>query len=433
MRGGGQTGLSYSSVATEREKHPAFSNVGSRWPGTGIADLMRLSLLDRYLVSEVLWRLGAAIAIITCGLMLQRMLVMVDSLVNQGIPLRPVVTMLLNLLPYYLRQALPAAFLVAVLLGVAQLRNEGAVEAMLSSGIGTHRLLRPLTALSAVLWIISVIIAGWLQPYGLYAYHWTLDDLTHQVWLANLAPGQLFTGFEGKMITFQSADETTLTGVFIHESDSPGNTTEQERVTITAKTGKLATDRGDLVLTLYDGLQVRHLASSTRVGMARFKTLDVRLALAPDVEVAGPASKSESELTFDDLWRRICGAEGRQAQAKAASILNARLARGAAFVFLPFLALALGSSWRRERAVHEGLLAAVVLFVVYDHMMNFIDAAVARSESFPGIVIWLVPAMFTLLSVWLFWSATFHFGRDPLSLTIEKITVMRMRSKTTSQ
>jgi lipopolysaccharide export system permease protein len=104
---------------------------------------MRPRIIDRYLVSEVLWRLGAAIALVTGALMLERMLALIDLLLNQGIPIRPVASMLVDLLPYYFGQALPAAFLMAALLALARLRDERAVDAMLSSGIGIHRLLPP--------------------------------------------------------------------------------------------------------------------------------------------------------------------------------------------------------------------------------------------------------------------------------------------------
>jgi len=413
-----------------------------RFAGSGplkrIAGLMYPSLIDRYMVSEVLWRLGAAIAIITCGLMLDRMLQMVDLLVNRGIPLRPVASMLADLLPYYFEQALPAAFLVAVLLAVARLRHEGAVDAMLSSGIGIYWLLRPLAALSAILLIVSVIVAGWIEPGGRYAYHRTIYDLTHQIWLANAAPGEFFTGLDGKVIRFQSADETRtmLTGVFIRESNSSGTTNDQGSalVTTTAKTGKLIRDRGDLVLRLYDGLQLRRDASVTRLAIVKFKTLNMRLAPTHDVEAFDLRGKSKSELTFDELWRRTSGGKDKQAAAEAVAELNARLARPAAFVFLPFLALALGSFWQRGRGVHGGLLAGLVLYIAYDHAMNFVDAVVARSESVPAIIFWLVPGVFTLLSVWLIWLVAFRLVGNPLSATLDNIAgALRMRSETGSQ
>jgi lipopolysaccharide export system permease protein len=404
-----------------------------------VAVLMCPSLIDRYVGSQVLWRLGAAIAIITCGLMLERMLQMVDLLVNRGMPLRPVASMLVYLLPYYFEQALPAAFLVAVLLAVARLREEGAVEAMLSSGIGIHWLLRPLTALSATLLIVSVIVAGWIEPDGRYAYHRAIYDLTHQIWLANATPGEFFTGLDGKVIRFQSADETRtlLTGVFIRESNSPGTTTDQGNVSVTttAKTGKLIRHGGDSVLDLYDGLQMRRDASSaTPVSIVKFKTLDMRLAATHDVEAFDLRGKSKSELTFDELWRRTSGTKDKQAAAEAAAELNARLARAAAFVFLPFLALALGSFWRRSRGVHAGLLAGLVLYIAYDHAMNFIDALVARSGSVPAIIFWSVPGVFTLLSVWLIWLVAFRLVGNPLSATLESIGgALRMRAETGSQ
>jgi lipopolysaccharide export system permease protein len=384
---------------------------------------MRPSLIDRYVVSEVLWRLGAAIAIITCGLMLERMLQMVDLLVNWGVPLRPVASMLVYLLPYYFEQALPAAFLVAVLLAVARLRSEGAVDALLSSGIGIHRLLRPLAALSAILFIISVIVAGWLEPNGRYAYHRMMYDLTHQIWLADAAPGEFFTGLDGKVIRFQSSDETrtVLTDVFIWERNTPGITTDQESalVTTTAKTGRLMGEGHDLVLRLYDGLQVRH-ASATPVSIVKFKTLDMRLA-PHDVEAFDRQGKSIGDLTFDELWHLTSGIKGKQAAADAAAELNARLGRSAAFVFLPLLALALGSFWRRDREVHGGFVAGLVLYIAFDHEITFIGALVARSASVPAIVFWLVPGGFTLLSVYLLWLVSFRLVGNPLSAMRENV------------
>jgi lipopolysaccharide export system permease protein len=439
----GQARLWPSSVMTESERPPAISSVSRRFAGSRplqrIAGFIRPSLVDRYLISEVLWRLGAAIAIITCGVMLERMLSMIDLLVNRGIPLRPVASMLLDLLPYYFEQALPAAFLLAVLLAVARLRQEGAVDAMLSSGIGIHRLLPPLAALGAVLFVIAVLVAGWIEPDGRYAYHRAIYDLTHQIWLANATPGEFFTGLDGKVIRFQSADETRtlLTGVFIHEGNSPGTTTDQGNPSVTtmAKTGKLIRDGDDSVLNLYDGLQVRRDASSaTPVNIIKFKTLEMRLAPTYDVEAFDLHGKSEGELTFDELWHRASGTKGKQAAAQAVAELNARLARAAAFVFLPFLALALGSSWRRDRGIHGGCVAGLVVYIAYDHAMNFIGAVAARSESAPASVFWLVPSAFTVLSVRLFWLVAFRVAGNPLSATLENIgSALRIRSETATQ
>ena len=398
-----------------------------------IAGFMRPRLIDRYLVSEVLWRLGAALALIMGALMLERLLELIDLLVNRGIPLRPVASMLLYLVPYYFGQALPAAFLVAALLAVARLRDEGAVDAMLSSGIGIHRLLPPLAALSAVLLVIAVAVTGWIEPDGRYAYHRTIYDVTHQLWLANAAPGTFFTGLDGKTITFQSADETgtALTGVFVYEDDPPGTGSDQERVlvTTTAKSGRLVSD---LVLRLYDGLQTRRRASNPVVSHVNFETLDI--GLATDVAAFDLGGKSKSELTFVELWKRISGADGTQAAAEAAAAVNSRLARAAVFVFLPFLVLALGSFWRRAREVHGQLLAGVVLYIAYDHAMNFVDAVVAPNGNAPAIALWLVPAVFAVLSVCLFWPAAFRVAGNPLPATIENIVgALRLRSETNQQ
>jgi lipopolysaccharide export LptBFGC system permease protein LptF len=195
----------------------------------------------------------------------------------------------------------------------------------------------------------------------------------------------------------------------------------------------LVSDGGDLALRLHDALQMRRRASNPNVSLVNFETLDMRLGLAPDAAAFDLGGKSESELTFDDLWNRISGADGKQAAAKAAAEVNVRLARAAVFVFLPFLALTLGSFWRRAREVHGQLLAGVVLYIAYDHAMNFVDAVVASNGGAPAILLWLVPAVFALLSVWLFWLAAFHVAGNTLSATIENLArALRQRPETNS-
>ena len=91
-----------------------------------------------------------------------------------------------------------------------------------------------------------------------------------------------------------------------------------------------------------------------------------------------------------------------------------------------------GSS--RDRGVHGGLLTGLVLYIAYDHAMNFIDAVVARSESVPAAIYWLVPRLCTLLSVWLIWLVAFRLVGNPLSATLESIAgAFRMRSETGSE
>ena len=79
-------------------------------------------------------------------------------------------------------------------------------------------------------------------------------------------------------------------------------------------------------------------------------------------------------------------------------------------------------------------MAGLVVYIAYDHAMNFIGAVAARSESAPAIVFWLVPSAFTVLSVWLFWLVAFRLAGNPLSATLENIgSALRIRSETATQ
>jgi hypothetical protein len=74
------------------------------------------------------------------------------------------------------------------------------------------------------------------------------------------------------------------------------------------------------------------------------------------------------------------------------------------------------------------------LYIAYDHAMNFVDAVVARNGNAPAMALWLVPAVFAVLSVWLFWPAAFRVAGNPLPATIENIAgALRLRSETNQQ
>src|SRR5688572_22935908 len=101
-------------------------------------------LLDLYLIrgaaAPFLWitlAVGAA-------MMLERALRLVHELAARGADISYFLPLLAQLIPYYLDLAIPAAFMVALVLLVARLDDRLELEAMLASGLSLSRIAAPL-------------------------------------------------------------------------------------------------------------------------------------------------------------------------------------------------------------------------------------------------------------------------------------------------
>ena len=101
---------------------------------------MRSIKLDRY-VLELMARpvLGCLFVTLTAQL-LDRVLKIINLLVQNGAHVSFVVQLTVNVMPYYLSLSLPASFFVAIFIIVARLGDGNEIDALLASGVSISRL-----------------------------------------------------------------------------------------------------------------------------------------------------------------------------------------------------------------------------------------------------------------------------------------------------
>src|SRR6266849_4192028 len=176
-----------------------------------------MKTFDYYILRKTVGPLSAAIGIVLVALLLERLVRLLDLVVNQGGPFFLLLKMLVNLVPTYLGLALPAAFFVGVLMAAIRLSSDSELDAIQASGVGLFRLLIPIMGLAVVLMVCSVMIIGFMQPYTRYAYRALVYLVTNTAWDAALERGAFFTGFGGKTILIEDISEAghTLSGLFI--------------------------------------------------------------------------------------------------------------------------------------------------------------------------------------------------------------------------
>lgn len=378
-----------------------------------------MKTLDRYILSKTLGPLAATIAVALIALLLERLVRLLDLVVNQGGPLFLILKMLANLVPHYLGIALPAAFFVGVLLGTMRLSANSELDAIHSFGIGLQRLLVPILGLAVVLMVCSSIIVGFLQPHTRYAYRALVYSVTHSAWNAALERGSFFSGLGGTTIMVNDISDggRRLTGIFVHEEKPDGGS-----VTTTAGEGRLFRARDDsrLILNLEDGVLVDAGKDGGKATALSFDRFDLPLDLAFGAATFRERGDGERELTIPELWRVRDGPPPGTTTAEIDAELNGRLVRVASLLFLPFLAIPLGLVSRRsQRGI--SMTVGLVLVILYHHVLEFGEslADAGRISAWAGL--WVPFCVFAMGSVWAFYAATVRPDRNPLTVAIDRI------------
>ena len=126
--------------------------------------------IDAYLLRSLVGPFLLALALAGMAMMLERALRLIQDMAATGAHLSYFFPLLGQLLPYYLGMALPAAFMIALVLVVARLDETLELEAMLASGLSLARLAAPLVGFGLVVAAAALITNGWLEPQGRHGF-----------------------------------------------------------------------------------------------------------------------------------------------------------------------------------------------------------------------------------------------------------------------
>ena len=105
--------------------------------------MIRLPVVDRYVLRQVATPLLTAMAIGLLVLMADRMVRLLEVTLGKKNSFAVVFELLGYLVPHYLGLALPAAMFLGLLFGFNKMSKDSEIDAFLAAGIGLHRLVRP--------------------------------------------------------------------------------------------------------------------------------------------------------------------------------------------------------------------------------------------------------------------------------------------------
>lgn len=367
-----------------------------------------LATIDRYLLGQVLRPMLAAILITLLALLAERALRVIDLVLGWRGSITIVFEMLSYLVPHYMVVALPAAFFLGIMLGVARLSREGELDAMRAAGIGLARMARPMLLLALVVLALHLALVSWLQPYARYAYRAAAFAITNVSFQTLLRPGQFITiGDSTYRVDTLSQDGERFGGIFLYSEADPGGT-----ITVTAAAGRIESQGAFVPLLLHLENGVQQFVPNPPAGDAaesgrplppvtlRFRGFTSDLS-GTEPKTFRPRGEHERELTLPELF----GFLGKPGSALPDGMdpweinaeLSSRLVRNLSILFLPFLSIPLALSPRRAKRSY-GFLIGVVLVVGYNQIISTGESLADNNEISSLLGIWLPFSLYAVLA-----------------------------------
>ena len=168
---------------------------------------LRVTLLDRYVIREILPPTGIGLLLFTFILLLDQISQLMRILVSKGADLATVLRAFVYLLPSIFSVTVPMAFLLGVLLAFGRMASDSEIVALRASGISPARLLRPVVGLSVAACLLTFYVVAVALPAANQAYRELVFSLIVSKARTGMAP-RVF-------------NDDLIPGIVIYVSDMP--------------------------------------------------------------------------------------------------------------------------------------------------------------------------------------------------------------------
>ena len=211
-----------------------------------------ISVIDRYVLRELLPPFWLSGILLTFFLFLDRIYHLTDLVITKGVPLHLVTQLLVFTLPSFLALTLPMALLVAVLIAGGRLAGDLEVVAFQASGVGPLRLFSPVLAVALMVTLAAGTLTLVVGPPANREFQAQLFKIVQARATAGLKE-RVFNADFGDIVIYPeeiSASQVSLRGLLVSDERDPRLT----RI-ITAREGRILPDEVNrrITLRLIDG------------------------------------------------------------------------------------------------------------------------------------------------------------------------------------
>ena len=357
-----------------------------------------ITILDRYVAQEIVAPFALGVLLLTFALVTGRLLRLTEMVVNHGVSLGDVASLIGFVMPAFLELTFPMAVLLGVLMGFGRMSGDRELIAARACGVSLYRLAVPVMGVALVVYALSSWFAFTVRPWANSHLREQLFELTRTRSTAGLKEKVFNRNFPGLVVYVEhaSAADDTLHGVMISDARDPG-----QQNTIIARSGIVVPDRSHKAITLrlFNGSIFGVEARNNTSHVTSFHIYD--LNVRPDEEL-GAGDLDPEEMSLPDLRSAIA-----QARASGKPNYNAETELASKFT-LPFTTLLfalLGVSLGLKPArggQSERFGVAIALFFLYYSLMRAGEALAQRGRLNAFVAMSIPDLIFAVLAIVLF-------------------------------
>lgn len=394
-------------------------------PWMNFKGALRPTLLDRYIVTEMLAPTGLGLLLFTFILLLQQITLLMGILIARSAEPVTILKVFLYLLPSIFAVTIPMAFLLGVLLAFGRLASDSEIVALRASGVSPIRLLRPVLLLSlaagaATFWTMAVALPAANQAHRAEMFSLVVNKARTAVKPRVFSDDDLVPG----MVLYVSdiaADSGQWRDIFIHDVRDSRNPK-----VVLARRGELRVDepRKTVSMHLEDGaihsVKPEDPATDT---FQKFVESDLPLPTETFFPPT-PLSKGDREMSLAELDERIRDMQpedqrqrdaGRPATASSPYKVewHKKFAIPAACVVFGLLGLGLSLGSKKEARSAAFALSIGVIFVYYV-LLRFGEQAGDTGVLAPWLSMWAANLVLGAIAVLLLRKNHREAAFDPL-------------------
>jgi lipopolysaccharide export system permease protein len=362
----------------------------------------RLSILDSYLLREMVGPFGFAFGAFLLFWALNIFFLAADYIINQHAPFFLVLRFVIFRIPQAIPMAFPFACLFAALLAMGRVMGDNEVTAMRTAGVSVLRI-----AVAPLLFGFSMFLAAyamneWIAPRSVelstrtfyqIVYHTAALPVEPQFFRKDQDTGNVF------YVTQVAADNKTMVGVQIFKPARYGPWNE----TLQAKTASV---KGS-TLVLHNVIDTRYNNDGYMTSQQKVKEISIGLPLGETAaQFMSTVNNDPWTMSSKSLRSQVNALQSQGIGGTALGNLQINLANKLAWPFACFIGvlLALPLALRfGKRGRTLGIALAIISFFIY-YLMTSAAAAFGRNGAInPYVAAWIPNAVMGLAGAVLLW------------------------------
>jgi lipopolysaccharide export system permease protein len=361
--------------------------------------MFRVTILDRYIVREMLPPFFLSMAVLLLVLFLEKLFRLADLVVSKGVPLMAIVKILAFAMPSFLVITIPMSLVVASLTAFSRLSSDSEVTALKASRVSLYGMVRPVFLFAVGAFLVTALTSLVLVPAANVALKLHVFNLVKSSAMVGVEPGVFSTTFDGMVIYVDKmASLNDMDGVFIFDERSA-----KEPYAIVAKRGQLSADPDTLniTLSLKDGSIHTPTGADDSYALIKFNTARLFLDISNTLAAKRDTGKSVEDMGSGELVQeaRQARQEGRPSYSYETE-LQKRLSIPFACLIFGLIGAPLGI--RKSRTGKSaGIAIALLVFLVYYIILGSAANLAQTGTASPVPAFW-IPNIFLAAAAWVF-------------------------------